>query len=102
MTGLVFLENPTKDSGTISYKEMWPKTIDGYYVVNEKGYTAEFQFPKALIVKNQGPDWNYFRFNIGVNDKRRDSNRDIRLERNYWKPMWSKMSNSTGFFFKDF
>ena len=97
-----FAVNPTKDSGTISHREMWPKIIDGYYVVNEKGYTAEFQFPKALIIKNQGPDWNYFRFNIGVNDKSRDANKDIRLERNYWKPMWNTLSTSTGFFFKDF
>jgi hypothetical protein len=53
----------------------------------ETGYEVEIELPLALIERYRGPDWEYFGFDLGINDADGAFGRDVQL-------MWAGIADN--------
>ncbi|BDD03286.1 tyrosine-protein phosphatase [Aureibacter tunicatorum] len=83
----------TGESGDVAYKIILPKDADGKYTLTEKGYQAEFRFPKKVIKKRQNGDWKDVRINVRVVDRAHGQSTPL-----CWQPNWNKGVLGTGIF----
>lgn len=87
---------PAQDTGTLVYRHLIPAVFKGQYRRTPGGYTAEVSFPLAYLSEKQGRDWQYFRFNITVVDRRKGAHA-VKVN---WQPFWTDNVPGTGMFFR--